>query len=136
MPKGRGFYAVADVGCFPPRCCFPRVRMLIAAFTSLSSSVPQSHVCHRSDKSFLTRAPHPEQICDVNLGSTLISVRPAHAALCEHSLTKVPQPASKMLLFNPPLALAPLGRYAPFSSCLGFGFLVRLPICISSKTST
>src|SRR2546425_2384729 len=99
----------------------------MAALTSRSNSVPHSQECHRSDKSFLRTCPQPEHTCEVNLGSTLISVRPAHAALTEHICTKVPHPASTMLLFNPPLALAPLGRYAPFSSCLGLGFLVRLP---------
>src|SRR6266704_7230585 len=101
---GKGFYAIARVGRFPPICCFPRARMLMAALTSRSSSVPHSQVCQRSDKSFLRTCPQPEHTCDVNLGSTLISVRPAHAALTEHMLTKVPQPASKMLLFNPPMA--------------------------------
>src|SRR5437588_8720577 len=103
----------------------PRSKMLMAALTSRSNSVPQSQECQRSDKSFLRTCPQPEHTCEVNLGSTLISVRPAHAALTEHMSTKLPHPASKIDWFNPPLALAPLGRYAPFSSCLGFGFLVR-----------
>ncbi len=63
-----------------------------------------------------------------------MNVLPAHAALLEHRWTKVPQPASKMDVFHPPFALAPLGRYVPFSSCLGFGFLVRLHVLMSSKT--
>src|SRR5438270_11887721 len=110
--------------------------MLMGALTSRSNSAPQSHECQRSDKSFLRTCPQLEQICEVNLGLTLRSVLPAHAALQEHILINMPQPASKILLFRPPLALAPLGRYVPFSSCLGLGFLVRLPIWISSKTIT
>src|SRR5437762_137592 len=35
----------------PSKWCFPRARMLIAAFTSLSSSAAQSQECQRSDKS-------------------------------------------------------------------------------------
>src|SRR5436305_7939173 len=106
----------------------PRSKMLMAALTSRSSSVPHSQLCHRSDKSFLRTCPQPEHTCEVNLGETLMSVLSAHAALTEHRLTKVPQPASKMDLFKPPMALAPLGRYLPVSSCFGFGFLVRLPV--------
>src|SRR6266567_6595067 len=93
-----------------PRWRLPRSRMLTAALTSRSNSVPQSHECQRSDKSFFRTCPQPEHTCEVNLGSTLMIVRPAHAALIVHMLTKVPHPASKIDLFNPPLAAAPLGR--------------------------
>src|SRR6266699_4816720 len=109
--------------------------MLMAALTSRSNSVPHSQECQRSDKSFLRTCPQPEHICEVYLGSTFISVRPAHAALYVHMLTKLPQPASRILLFNPPFALAPLGRYVPFSSCLGFGRLLMLAGCNSSNTN-
>src|SRR5438093_9705600 len=95
----------------------------MAAFRSRSNSQPHSQVCQRSDKSFFLMCPQPEHTCEVNLGSTLISVRPAHAALTEHICTKLAQPASKIDWFNPPFALAPFGRDAPFSSCLGFGRL-------------
>src|SRR5712691_9534606 len=109
----------------------PRSRMLMAAFTSRSNSVPHSQECQRSDKSFLRTCPQPEHTCEVKLWPTLISVRPAHAALTEHSCTKIPQSASNIDLFNPPFALAPLVRYFPFSSFLGFGFPVSLPVWIS-----
>src|SRR5579863_6016571 len=125
-PKGRGFYVLAGVGCFPASTYLPHARMLMAALTSRSSSAPQSQLCQRSDRSFFLTCPHCEQTCGVNWGSTLMSVLPASSALREHICTKVPQPASKIDLFKPAFAAAPLGRYAPFSSCLGFGFLVRL----------
>src|SRR6266487_3967197 len=76
--------------------------MLIAALTSRSSSVPQSQECQRSDKSFLRTCPHPEQTCEVNLGSTLFSVRPAHAALTEHRLTKAPNLRLKCFCLSHP----------------------------------
>ncbi len=87
----------------------PRARMLMAAFTSLSGSAPQSQLCHRSDNSFLRTVPHVEQICDVNLGETLRSVLPASSALLEHKPTNMPQLASRIDVFNPPFAAAPLG---------------------------
>ena len=43
------------------------------------------------------------------------------------------RPASKIDLFNPALAAAPLGRYFPFPSCLGAGAFVRFFTCKSSK---
>jgi len=63
-------------------------------------------------------------------------VRPAHAASVLTILVKVDHPASRILLFNPDLAAAPLGRYFPFSSCLGFGRFVKFSVCNASNTMT
>jgi len=64
--KRVGFYAVPDVGSFRASTCLPRAKMLMAAFTSRSSSVPQSHVCQCSDKSLVRTCPQPLQTCEVN----------------------------------------------------------------------
>jgi hypothetical protein len=71
--------------------------MSFAELVSLSSSVPQLQLCHRSDRSFLTTAPHPEQSCDVMNGFTKTTVRPAHAALMLTISVKVAHPASGSL---------------------------------------
>src|SRR6266852_8049186 len=107
--------------------------MSFAELVSLSSSVPHEQLCHRSDRSFLTTAPHPEHSCDVMYGFTKTTVRPAHAALTLTISVNVLHPASRIDLFNPALALAPLGRYCPVvSSCFGAGDLVRFLTCKSS----
>src|SRR6266852_7148655 len=134
--KAGGFYAVADVGSFRANVFFPNARMLIAAFTSLSISAPQSQLCQRSSSVFLRTVPHLEQIWDVYLGFTFSMQRPAPSALTLHICMNMPHPASKILLESPPLAAAPLGRYFPCSSCLGLGRLIRLPTWISSNTMT
>src|SRR5258708_33794473 len=78
----RGFYAVSRVGRVPAeRCWYPNCKINFAELVSRSSSVPQLHLRHRSDRSFLTSLPHPEQSCDVLYGSTKTTVRPALAAL-------------------------------------------------------
>src|SRR5207237_4298949 len=124
-------------GRVPPKTALcPSLRMLTAALVSLSSSVPQLQLCHRSDRSFFTSAPHPEQICDVLNGFTKMTVRPAHAALTLTISVNVLHPASRIDLFNPAFALAPLGKYCPFSSCFGAGALVRFFTCKSSKAMT
>jgi hypothetical protein len=56
-----GFYAVARVGSVRAKCCCPLVRMLRAAFTSLSSSAPQSQLCQRSASVFLRTVAQLEQ---------------------------------------------------------------------------
>src|SRR5262249_35826882 len=107
----------------------------LALLVSLSSSTPHSHECHRSDRSFLTTAPHPEQSCDVMYGLTKRIVRPAHAAFALTIFVNVAHPASRIDLLSPALPEAPLGRYLAVSaSCLGFGRLVRLAVCKSSNT--
>ena len=73
-------------------------------------------------------------ICDVLDGSTKMTVRPAHAALTLTICVNVLHPASKIDLFNPAFAAAPLGTYFPFSSCLGAGAFVRFFTCKSSNT--
>src|SRR5947207_7340534 len=99
--------------------------------------MPHEQLCHRSDRSFLTTTPHPEQRCDVMNGFTKSTVRPAHAALTLTISVKVAHPASKIDVFNPAFALAPLGKYWPIaSSCLGAGAFVRFLTCKSSKTMT
>src|SRR6266852_5669983 len=109
--------------------------MSFAELVSLSSSVPHEQLCHRSDRSFLTTAPHPEHRCDVINGLTKMTVRPAHAALTLTISVKVAHPASKILLFSPAFAAAPLGRYCPVSSsCFAFGRFVRFFVCKSSNT--
>src|SRR5258708_525623 len=110
--------------------------MSFAELVSLSSSVPHAQECHRSDRSFLTTAPHPEQSCDVIYGFTKTTVRPAHAALTLTISVNVLHPASRIDLFNPAFAAAPLGRYFPFSSCFGAGAFVRFLTRKSSKTIT
>src|SRR5579885_983971 len=131
-----GFYAVARVGRVPTeRALRPRSKMTFADAVSRSSSHPHSQECHRSSNVFLRTIPQLGQICDVLDGSTNTTVRPAHAALTLTICVKVPHPASRMLLFNPAFALAPLGRYLPVSSsCLGAGAFVRFLTCKSSKT--
>src|SRR5450631_4458375 len=97
--------------------------MFLAAFKSRSSSQPHSgQECHRTVRSFGTREPQPLQACVVLRGFTLTTVQPASSALLAHSRVKVPQAASRILLFRPPLAAAPLGRNVPVSSSfLGLG---------------
>src|SRR6266536_974373 len=56
------------------------------------------------------------------------------AALYIQYSTNWPQPASTMDLFNPLFALPPLGRYFPFSSCLGFARLDKFDGTNSSNT--
>src|SRR5207302_7197723 len=111
-------------------------RILMAAFVSLSSSHPHPHSqeCQRSSRVFFRTMPHCEQTWEVYLGETFSTVRPAHAALCETICWNWPQPASRMLLLSPLFAAAPLGRYVPFSSCLGLARLLTLVISSSSKT--
>src|SRR5207247_10883359 len=93
--------------------------------------------CHRSSNVFLRMVPQSGQRCDDLDGSTKMTVRPAHAALTFTISVKVLHPASRMLLFSPAFALAPLGRYWPVSSfCLGFGLFVRFFVCKSSNTIT
>lgn len=111
--------------------------MTFADAVSRSSSHPQAQECHRSSNVFLRSVPQLGQICDVLDGFTKTTVRPAHAALTLTISVNVAHPASKIDLFNPAFALAPLGEYAPVaSSCLGFGRFVRLAVCKSSKTMT
>src|SRR5436309_2468343 len=109
--------------------------MSFAELVSRSSSVPHEQLCHRSERSFLTTAPHPEQSCDVMNGFTKTTVRPAHAALTLTIAVNVLHPASKILLLSPAFALAPLGKNFPVvSSCLGAGAFVRFLTCKSSNT--
>src|SRR5258708_36697539 len=111
--------------------------MRLAELVSLSSSVAHAHECLRSERSFLTTAPHPEQSCDVMYGLTKTTVRPAHAALTLTFSVNVLHPASKIDLLSPAFAAAPLGKETPVaSSCLGFGRLVRLAVFKSSHTMT
>src|SRR5450631_828610 len=91
--------------------------MLRAAFSSRSNSHPHSgHECHRTVRSLGTSEPQSLQACVVLRAETLTTVQPASSALLAHSRVKVPQAASKILLFRPPLAAAPLGRNVPVSS--------------------
>ncbi len=102
-------------------CLRPRSKMTFADAVSRSSSHPHSQECHRSSNVFLRTVPQWGQVCDVLDGSTKTTLRPAHAALTLTIAVNVLHPASKIDLFNPALALAPLGRYFPFSSCLPCG---------------
>jgi hypothetical protein len=98
-----------------PSCFRPRSRMTFAEAVSRSSSHPHSQECQRSERSFWRTLPQFGQICEVFLGFTKRTARPAHAALtCSISVNR-PHPASEILLFNPPLAAAPLGMYCPAS---------------------
>src|SRR6266851_5740798 len=107
------------------RACSPSRRMLMAALWSLSREQPHEHWCQRSSNSFWTIAPQPLHIWLVYLGETNSTREPAHSALFLHICWNCPQPASKMDLFRPAFALAPLGKYCPVtSSCLGFGRLL------------
>src|SRR5215831_12266724 len=109
------------------RACSPRRLMLIAALWSRSREQPQEHSCHRSSNSFWTLAPHPLQSWLVYLGETNRTCEPAHSALFTVICWNCPQPASRIDLFRPALALAPFGKYCPVSSsCLGFGRLLML----------
>ena len=73
----------------------PRSRMLTAAFTSLSAENPQKgHSWMRTDRSLGTGSPHPEHICDVPLGSTRNTLRPAPCALSHILLLRRPSDAS------------------------------------------
>src|SRR5712692_7289680 len=107
--------------------CKPSRRMLRAALWSLSKEQPHEHWCHRSSNSFWTIAPQPLHIWLVYLGETNSTREPAHSALFLHICWNMPQPASRILLFRPAFADAPLGRYCPVaSSRLGFGRLLIL----------
>ena len=110
----------------------------MAALVSLSKTTPQcTQIWTRSSKSLCGPSLwHCEHICEVLNGSTKITVRPAHAALTLTISVNVLHPASKIDLFNPAFALAPLGKYCPFSSCFGAGALVRFFTCKSSKAMT
>jgi hypothetical protein len=70
------------------------VRIFIAALTSRWSSQPHSQECQRSLSSFFTTAPQAEQTCDVNLGSTFTTLRPASSALAARISEKEYHPAS------------------------------------------
>src|SRR5712691_4487336 len=101
--------------------------MFIAALWSRSKEQPHEHSCQRSSSSFLTTAPQPLHRWLVYFGETNRMCEPAHSALLTQMCWNIPQPASRMLLFNPAFALAPLGRYCPVaSSCFGFGRLLML----------
>ena len=91
----------------------------MAALVSPSNTTPQcTQVWTRSSRSLCGPSLwHREHICEVLKGSTRITERPAHAALTLTISVKAPHPASKIDLFNPAFALAPLGKYCPFSSC-------------------
>src|SRR5216684_8605992 len=93
------------------RACSPSRRMFSAALWSLSSEQPQEHSCHRSSNSFWTIAPQPLHIWLVYFGETNSIREPAHAALFLQICWNCPQPASRMDLLRPALALAPFGRY-------------------------
>src|SRR6266567_7452642 len=109
------------------RACSPSRRMFFAALWSLSREQPHEHWCHRSSNAFWTSAPQLLHIWLVYLGETNSTREPAHSALFLHICWNMPQPASKMDLFRPALALAPLGKYCPVaSSCFGFGRLLIL----------
>src|SRR6266700_397394 len=97
--------------------------MFLAAFSSRSSSQPHSgHECHRTVRSWETSEPQPLQAWVVLCGETLTTVQPASSALLAHSRVKVPQAASRILLFRPPFVAAPFGTNLPVSSsCLGLG---------------
>src|SRR5256714_15375436 len=110
--------------------------MTFADAVSRSSSHPHSQECHRSSNVFLRMVPQLGQICDVLDGSTKMTVRPAHAALTLTIAVNVLHPASRMDLFNPAFALAPFGRYFPFSSCFAAGAFVRFLTRKSSNTKT
>src|SRR5206468_1302478 len=95
------------------RACSPSRRMFLAALWSLSREQPQEQECHRSSNSFWTSAPQPLHIWLVYLGETNSTREPAHSALFLQICWNCPQPASKIALFRPALALAPLGKYCP-----------------------
>src|SRR2546425_9743695 len=117
------------------RACSPSRRMFSAALWSRSREQPQEHSCQRSSTVFETSAPQPLHIWLVYFGETNRTREPAHAALLSTICWNILQPASKMDLFRPALALAPLGRYCPVaSSCLGFGRLLMLAGCSFSNT--
>src|SRR5258708_38808405 len=88
--------------------------MTFADAVSRSSSHPHGQECHRSSSVFLRMVPQLGQICDVLDGSTKMMVRPAHAALTLTISVNVLHPASRIDLFSPAFALAPLGKYDPF----------------------
>src|SRR5215469_3432655 len=92
------------------RACSPSRRMLMAALWSLSSEQPQEQRCHRSSSSFWTIAPQPLHLWLVYFGETNSTREPAHSALFLQICWNCPQPASKMDLFKPAFALAPLGK--------------------------
>ena len=110
--------------------------MTFADAVSRSSSHPHAQECHRSSNVFLRMVPQLGHICDVLYGFTQMTVRPAHAALTLTISVNVFHPASKIDLFNPAFALAPFGRYFPFSSCFGAGAFVRFLTRKSSNTMT
>src|SRR5450631_2472607 len=110
--------------------------MLRAAFSSRSNSHPHSgHECHRTVRSLGTSEPQSLQACVVLRGDTLTTVQPASSALLAHSRVKVPQAASRILLFRPPFAAAPFGKnFFVSSSCLGLGVALMFLISRSSNT--
>jgi hypothetical protein len=107
------------------RCLCPRSIITFADAVSRSSSHPHSQECHRSSHVFLRMVWQLGHLCEVLDGSTKMTLRPAHAALTLTICVNVLHPASKMDLFHPAFAAAPLGTYFPFSSCLGAGAFVR-----------
>ena|SRR2546421_549554 len=117
------------------RACSPSRRMFFAALWSLSREQPHEHSCHRSSNSFWTIAPQPLHTWLVYFGETNSTREPAHSALFLQSCWNMPQPASKMDLFRPAFALAPLGKYRPVvSSCLSLGRLLILEGASFSNT--
>jgi len=96
-----GCYTVTDVERVPPESAlWPNFRMVSAALVSLSNSVPPLQEYQRSDRLFLTSAPHPEHICDVLNGFTKTTTRPARAALALTISVNVAHPTSSRVSFN------------------------------------
>src|SRR6266566_9202023 len=94
----------------PESCLRPRSRITFADAVSRSSSHPHTQECHRSSNVFLRMVPQLGHICDVLDGSTKMTVRPAHAALTLTICVNVLHPVSRIDLFTPAFAAAPLGK--------------------------
>ena len=81
-----------------PRLSSPRANMFKAAFSSRSIFNPQpGQSCTRTDKDLSTTIPQHEQRCDVPLGSTNRTTRPASSALYRLYWISCLQAASPML---------------------------------------
>src|SRR5450759_5750846 len=87
----------------------PIRKMAMAELWSRSSSVPHEQECHRSSSVFGLMAPQPLQIWLVYLGETSSTREPASSALFSQCCTNCAHPASRILLFRPAFAAAPLG---------------------------
>ena len=112
--------------------------MFFAALMSRSCRVRQDgHVqCLVFKLRSASRYPHELQVFELGYQRSItISRRPYFAVLYSSWRRNSPQPTSRMALFSPAFAAAPLGRYFPGRAGSGFG-LGRRVMFAAARSST